>query len=269
MVKNINKIIATIIVLLVFTFILIIIYENKNNFNNSGTSVIEQIQEVFEEEIDYVALTNTITTSTMKANITIINKSYNTFLFIETSSSTGTGSGIIFGKNSDDYYFALTNNHVTVKNSGYNLQKLTAVDYLGNEYTATRYHQSADYDLAVIYFKKSIELKIVEIEKNNLTVNTEIVSLGQPKGQSNAITYGKILKFQKNTLKDTPAYQSNVKFNVIVHDAPITNGSSGGALLSINLKIAGINYAGSSTNGTGAAIPAEKINEYLRLYFYK
>jgi len=79
------------------------------------------------------------------------------------------------------------------------------------------------------------------------------------------------LEYKKVTLYNTPSYMSDVKFDVLAHNAPIDNGSSGGALLNINLKIAGINYAASKANDefiTGYTIPAVKIHEYLNNYVF-
>ena len=60
---------------------------------------------------------------------------------------------------------------------------------------------------------------------------------------------------------------SNVTFEVVYHNAFINNGSSGGPLLDANLRVVGVNYAGNSS-GIGYAIPAVKVNEFLRNYVY-
>ena len=80
--------------------------------------------------VDYAKLTNLITTKMMKCNVTVYTKSYNTFLGITTSNSTSSGSGIIFYESSSYYYF-ITNNHVSVKKSGYDKVSYTVEDYLG------------------------------------------------------------------------------------------------------------------------------------------
>ena len=222
--------------------------------------------------VDYAALTNTITATTMKANVTVYAKSYNTFLGITTSSSTVSGSGIIFSLNSNGYYFLLTNNHVTVKNSAYDKVSYTIVDYKGNTYTGTMKYQDATYDLAVLYFKKNIELAKVSRATKNPTSNEELVSLGQPLNQSNAISYGECSSYRRVTLSDTAAYQSNVTFNVMQHSCPTDRGSSGGAILNTDLQLVGIHYAGSFTSSgsfvSGYAIPIEKVNEFLYKYFF-
>lgn len=219
--------------------------------------------------VNYAALTNQITATTMKANVTVITKSYDTFLGITTSYSTKSGSGIIYSLKNGNYYL-LTNNHVTIKDSSYDKVEYTIEDYKSNSYKATLVYQSPNYDLAVLYFKKNETLQIVELANTNPLRGTELAALGQPKSQSNALTYGTLSMYTTVTLTNTTAASSNVKFQVIVHTCPINNGSSGGALLDTDLKLVGINYAsGTSSSGEfiqGYAIPIEKVREFLRLY---
>ena len=208
----------------------------------------------------------------MKCNVTVYAKSYNTFLGITTSSSTSSGSGIIFYE-STNYYYLLTNNHVTVKTSGYDKVSYTVEDYLGNTYTGTLKYQSASYDLAVVYFKKgSTKLNTIELADENSNVGDEIVAIGQPKGQSNSITYGKISRYLDGPKLQCDSYESNVTFKVLKHDAEIHGGSSGGALLNIDLKLIGINYAGSyDKNGNFIAaysVPIDKVHEFLNKYIW-
>lgn len=225
-------------------------------------------------KIDAATLTNTITTSTMRSMVTVYNKSYNTFLGIPTESVTGQGSGVIFNKSSN-YYYLLTNCHVAVLKDGYKKQNITVVDYQGNEYEGKIYNNgtydsiAASYDLACIYFK-STNSNLRTISFGSVAdAGDDVISLGAPKGQSNAITFGKVIDDVKIKL-DTETYRSNVTFAVHKHDALIDNGSSGGALLDSNLRLVGINYAGKKVNGftTGYAIPINKVREFLNKYVY-
>lgn len=221
--------------------------------------------------VDYATLTNKITTEIMKCNVTVYSKSYNTFLGFTTSSSTSSGSGIIFYESSSGYYYLLTNNHVTVKDKEYDKVSYSVEDYKGNTYTAYLKKELASYDLAVLYFKKSTSLGVISRATTNPIVGTEVVSVGQPKGQSNAITYGKVLSFPTAPTLSCAAYESYVKFNVLKHDAETASGSSGGAILDVNLKLVGIHYAGSRSSDkfiAGYAIPIEKINEFLNNYIW-
>lgn len=222
--------------------------------------------------VDYASLTNLITTTKMKCNVTVYRKNYNTFLGVTTSSSSGQGSGIIFYESSN-YYYVLTNNHVTVKESGYDKVSYTVEDYSGNSYEATLKYEDASYDLAVVYFKKrTTKLNVIDLAKGNPNTGDEIVAIGQPEGQNNAITYGKILSYVDGPKLSCEDYESNVTFKVICHNAETNHGSSGGALLNVNLELIGLVYAGRTNSSgefvKGYAIPIEKIHEFLNKYIW-
>lgn len=226
-------------------------------------------------EIDAVTLTNKISTDVIKGVVKIYNKSYNTFLGIETSSSTSQGTGFCF-QVQNGYYYVLTNCHVAKKDSSYDKQKFTIEDYQGKTYEGYLYKNpnksvaaiAASYDLACLYFKpSSTNVKKLSIVSNNLVYKDDVISLGAPKAQSNSITYGYIYDYRKVTLSDTPTSLSNVTFEVVYHNAYINKGSSGGPLLDANLNVIGVNYAGNSS-GAGYAIPAAKVKEFLRYYVY-
>lgn len=226
-------------------------------------------------EIDAVTITNKISTDLIKGIVKIYNKSYNTVLGIETSSSTAQGSGFCFHIQ-DGYYYVLTNCHVAQKNSSYDKQKYTIEDYQGKTYEGYLYKNpnksisaiAASYDLACLYFKpSSTNVKKLSIVSSNPVSSDDVISLGAPKDQSNSITYGSIYGYRKVTLNNTSTSLSNVKFEVIYHNAFINNGSSGGPLLNANLNVIGVNYAGNSS-GDGFAIPAIKVREFLTNYVY-
>jgi serine protease Do len=204
--------------------------------------------------------------------VKIIVKQYNTILGITTSGYESTGSGVIFGENSSNY-FVLTNNHVTYNDPDYDKITYTIEDYKGNTYTAKYKHGLASYDLSVLYFAKGQEkLGIIKRSKVNPSVGEEIVTLTQPGGQNNAISFGEILSYISGPKLQCSTSESNVKFDVIKHNSDTKGGSSGGMLLDFDLNLIGIHYAGSyDSNGNvvnGYAIPIEKVNEYLSKYIF-
>ena len=227
-------------------------------------------------EIDATTLTNKISTDTIKGVVKIYNKSYNSFLGFETEYSTGQGSGFCFHIQDGNYY-VLTNCHVAIKKDGYDKQKFTIEDYQGKTYEGYLLKNpnkamsaiAAEYDLACLYFvPDSTNVKKLTIVTDDPEAGADVISIGAPKGQSNSITYGQISGYGKVNLSETPASASNVTFDVICHTAHINNGSSGGPLLDAQLNVAGINYAGSTEGNFGAAIPAEKVREFLKAYVY-
>ena len=227
-------------------------------------------------EIDAITLTNTISTDIIKGIVKIYNKSYNTFLGFETSSTTGQGSGFCF-KIQNGCYYILTNCHVAKKDPSYDKQKFTIEDYQGKTYEGYLYKNpnkaasaiAASYDLACLYFKpSSTNVKELTFASINPHTGDDLISIGAPKGQSNSITYGKIAGYGKITLSDTDTSSSNVTFDVIGHNAYGNNGSSGGPILNADLKVIGVNYAGNSSNNFVCAIPVEKVYEFLSQYVY-
>ena len=230
-----------------------------------ATPIIDNLKLKATFTIDAATITNTITTDTIKGVVKVYNKSYNTFLGITTDSYTSQGSGVIW-KAKDGYYYALTNCHVAKKKSGYDKQEITVVDYQGKEYEGKLLTANNLYDLAIVRFKnKSQNLKVVPMANQNPKRNDDIIALGAPKNQSNAITFGTVLNYHTLTL-DCETYLSNVKFDVIEHDAFINNGSSGGPLLDSNLHLIGLNYASSKSGSPqySYAIPIEKIQVFLK-----
>ncbi len=222
-------------------------------------------------ELDGVALTNTISTETLKGVVTIYNKNYNT----PDSGLTAQGSGFCFHVQGDVYYI-LTNCHVA-RMYGYSFQEITVEDYRGNKYTAELYSNyaklgdaiSPDYDLACLYFQAD-ECLVEELEMAdvNPTVGENVISLGAPKNQSNSITYGKLLDYTTLTLSGGSAEESNVEFEVMATSACSNNGSSGGPMLNDKLAVVGVLYAGNTSTGRSYGVPIEKVREFLNAYVY-
>ena len=230
--------------------------------------------------IDAVSITNEITTDKIKSVVKIYNKCYNkNFLGAEKDVVSGMGSGFCFKIQNGNYY-VLTNCHVAYKESDREYQDLIIEDYLGNTYEGYLYSNSdkkgdaiaASYDLACIYFK-STTTNVVELPfaSANPEQEDDVIALGAPKGQKNAITFGKVEKYKVVTLSETPTYESNVKFEVVCSTAICNNGSSGGPMLNAELQVVGVVYAGQKVGDVpkiSYAIPLLKVKEFLNAYVY-
>ena len=71
--------------------------------------------------------------------------------------------------------------------------------------------------------------------------------MGDPEGLANTISYGNVISYGKFNSDIEDKYLNDIKFEVIYSNS---FGSSGGALLDSNLKIAGIQFAtASDSNG--------------------
>ncbi len=226
------------------------------------------------DEIDYPDLINIISTETIKANVTVRTEYVNKgFGFASQVVGVSRGSGVIIKSvetQTGIEYYVVSNNHVVYNEE---MEKKTSytnfyiVDYQGVEYTAECIANLSEYDLSIIKFKSQESYTVLELEAVNSEKGDLVVSLGQPEGQSNTITLGNVVAYGRVTLSDTKASESNVKFEVLNHDAYINNGSSGGALLDAKLRVIGINYAGAISdtgeNLASYAIPVERVYEFF------
>ena len=241
--------------------------------------VTEDIRLYAKIELNAAALTNQISENTMKSIVKIECQSYNLMWgFIETD-TTGwnQGSGFCIEVSNGNYYI-LTNCHVVVKAPEYDKIRIRVTDYKGNTHTAHLYRNpnkstdaiSPDYDLACIYFSaSSSEVQPLKMLSKNPKILDDVIALGAPQNQSNTITFGKAREYRSITLDETETYRSNVTFNVLRHDADVKGGSSGGPLLNTNLEVIGVNYAASKDdNNISYAIPAEKVQEFLKKFVY-
>lgn len=218
-------------------------------------------------EIDTIKLTNEIYNSTIKANVLVTSKGYK-------STTMSQGSGTIFFDDGT-YYYVLTNNHV-VYGEDYRLMQYTIYDCYNNGYEAKFVSASADYDLSILKFYKSLvpndkNLNVLDICQFDLEKNDICISMGNPEGLINTISIGFVEKIAMYSAEKSTAYLNNISFDVVYNSAYIKPGSSGGALLDSNLKIAGIQFA-SAVNLQNEyvrsyAVPATKITEYVKSVF--
>ena len=229
--------------------------------------------------IDAVAVSDMVNNTLIKSIVTVQNKSYNVGYagVVETSATISAGSGVVIDI-SGGYCYVLTNCHVAKKEEGYAKLDLTVEDAWGNKFEAQVYQSSKsdhpaiseDYDLALICFKYTPPKEtqtLVEIGvANDPLVNDYVIALGTPGGIKNTSSLGKVISYSKIDLEESD--DSNVRFDIIVHDANINHGSSGGPLLNINGELVGINYAGYGNGEFGCAIPMSRVNSFLDTYVY-
>ena len=222
--------------------------------------------------LDGAVLTNAITQSVMPSLVTVSN-SY----FINGGEWISQGSGFVY-KLEGGRAYVLTNCHVAYAPT--KMKTITVTDFQGEEYKATVHRRdlladpaiSADYDLAILSFPYAGDaLSAIPFAKENAVVGEEVISLGSPKNQSHAITFGEVLDYRTAALPESAKEESNVTFEIIHHTAPIANGSSGGPLLNGDLALVGVNYAGippenGEAFGKGCAVPLDQVLQFLSLY---
>lgn len=209
--------------------------------------------------------------SILNANITVESRSR---IYGSTMYYRHTGSGVIFHE-CEDYYYFLTNNHVTFLVNGYDYNTYTITDYEDNYYSydVEIIHMDPLYDLSVGFFAKGdIELGVVSLTEKNPWVFSNSISIGQPNGVKNTITTGRLGMYVDAPVLSNDVNSSNVSFKVFTHYAPIYSGSSGGGVFNNDLELIGINYAGIIDNDgvfiEAYAIPIEMVHEFLEENFW-
>lgn len=135
------------------------------------------------------------------------------------------GSGVMIGKNG----YILTNCHVASKGNSYTV-KIENDEMLYPTNELIKYN--ADLDLAVLRIKRTLDI-IPIYNGSSLARGQRVVAIGSPIGLFNTVSDGIISGFRKDK------FQSLIQFT-----APISNGSSGGALLNMYGELIGISSAG-------------------------
>jgi S1-C subfamily serine protease len=162
----------------------------------------------------------------------------------------GSGSGVIY----DTQGHILTNNHVAEAGSSY---EVVLSD--GRIYPAEVVGTDPTTDLAVLKVTAENLQPIGIGSTKNLTVGDPAVAVGSPLGLQGgpSLTVGVLSAFGRTVQTDS----STTLFGMLQTDAPITQGSSGGALVDENGNLIGITTAiGVSSvgvEGIGFATPVE------------
>lgn len=230
------------------------VYDSSNSTEIVSTDNIRSLSNSSENE------------EVLKANVIIYNNNYNSFLGIKYKEHNTYGSGFIYNSD-DDYYYVLTNNHVVSYDYSYDNNEIVVEDYFGNKYEAFVEYKDINYDLAVVRFEKKVDLKELIISDNEINIMDSIKTMGNPDSNRNVISEGTVSCFSSIDFNND---KSKVNFEVIVHNASIKGGSSGGALLNSRDEVIGVTFAGVFNKDgdfiTGYAIPVNKINEFLSKY---
>ncbi|NND04265.1 MAG: trypsin-like serine protease [Acidimicrobiia bacterium] len=164
----------------------------------------------------------------------------------------GSGSGVVF----TDDGLILTNHHVV---DGAESSRVIFQD--GRIYAATIMGSDELTDLAVLEIQAAGLMPIELGSTTQLQIGDRAIAVGNPLGLEGgaSLTVGVVSAFDRevNTGDATPL------FGMLQTDAPITNGSSGGALVDSEGKLIGITTAigvsESGAEGIGFATPVEVV----------
>jgi S1-C subfamily serine protease len=177
-------------------------------------------------------------------------------IYIQTNFGTQAeiGSGAIIDED-ESYYYALTNAHV-LDGNGYVIdsQTVSTSDGVATAFEVIKIDE--EKDLAYIKFTKldREELIPLNLGSNIIRINNLIVAVGNPYGNVSAVSFGSIQRV-------TYLQELELTRTVIEHDAVLSNGSSGGALLDLYGNMVGINTW--ELDNKYYAIPMSVINIFL------
>jgi len=169
----------------------------------------------------------------------------------DTLTLTGSGSGVIL----EDGY-VVTNHHVI---DGATTSRIVLQD--GRTYDAEIIGSDALTDLAVLKVDIAGLTPIDFGTTEDLTIGRMAVAVGNPLGQDGgaSLTVGVISALSRTVIFN----DSTALYGMLQTDAPITSGSSGGALVDENGKLIGITAAigvsQAGAEGIGYAIPVELV----------
>lgn len=173
------------------------------------------------------------------------------------------GTGIIVGKN-DTELLIVTNAHVVD-----NVSNLKCVFVDDQSVSATVKGSKSDQDIAVVAVSLSdipsdtiSKIAIAELaDSDTIAVGQQVVAIGNALGEGQSVTNGII------SALDRSITVNNVTFSgLIMTNAAINSGNSGGALLNGSGKVIAINFAKTSSDGVEGmaySIPVSNVKELI------
>ncbi len=207
--------------------------------------------ELVEGSTDVMAVAPAVARAVIPSIVTVEVDSSGTADFI----TDGTGSGVVL----DTDGHIITNEHVVG-----DAEAVRVIFADGRSYDAEVVGTDFRTDLAVIRIDAAELVPIRIGTSRDLVIGDVAIAVGSPLGLSGgpSLTVGVISAFERR-VQTGPDPQNDLLFGMIQTDAPITRGSSGGALVDVEGKLIGITSAIGVSNvgaeGIGFAIPVELV----------
>lgn len=239
--------------------------ESENTLNLTEAELQELIEELVEEQQTSVEYTiesfeDAVTDMLEEARSGVLGIS------VITDGSGGTGSGVIYKKEGNTYYM-VTNDHVLVHEDDFGTRYLPTdivivyekngllfeihdVTYVGSDPTT---------DLGVVTFESDEDFNVIPLADSYAVEPGQFVfAVGNPLGFD---YYGTVTM---GVVSGAARYYQDGDFDatLLQHDAAISPGNSGGALLNINGELIGINNMKLITeyvSNIGFAIPSNTV----------
>ena len=158
------------------------------------------------------------------------------------------GSGFV----AFEHDILVTNYHVIDK-----AYKIEAVDENDVVYSLDKVIAfDKEKDLAILKFSNPTDLNVLKLyDSSKVSKGDEVIAIGSPLGLKNTVSKGIVSSIRED--KET---------SIIQITAPISSGSSGGALLNENGKVIGVTFAGiEDGQNLNLAIPSNYIIDLFKL----
>ena len=212
--------------------------------------------------MDVTAIANSVMPAMVKLNGT--ERVRSSGFGSQTYEATTSGTGIIVGKN-DTELLILTNAHVVEST-----ENLKAEFIDGSSVSAAIKGSNSNEDVAVVAIKLSdisdstmskIAIAQLNDSENAAVVGQQVVAIGNARGEGQSVTVGYV------SAVDRSITVSNVEYTgLIMTDAAINSGNSGGALINSSGQVIGINFAKDGTSGVenmAYSIPISKVKDLI------
>mgnify|MGYP000136255559 CR=1 FL=1 len=237
---------------------------NISNVAKTDSSLTEDTNLSASGKMDVEAVATAALPAMVQLNGTTTVKNSSYFGYGQSYEATSSGTGIIVGK-SDTELLIVTNAHVVD-----NIDNLKCVFSDGTSASCSVKGSKSDQDIAVaavslsdISSDTASNIAIAELEdSSDIKVGQQVVAIGNALGEGQSVTTGII------SAKDRSITVNNVTFTgLLMTDAAINSGNSGGALLNANGEVIGINSAkinSSAVEGMGFAIPISDASDVIQ-----
>lgn len=268
---NKNKVLKSIIIILIFTLILLTVYnmytmyqniEIYSNYEVSRTSLStnlnQNVENIGENKNDKATMIENVIDSVV--GISKLKSIGSSILGTSTEEELGLGTGIIVSENG----YILSNSHVT--GGKYSSCYVTLEDK--NTYSGEVVWADFDLDLSITKINAD-NLKYAKLgDSEKIRIGEETYAIGNPIGYEfrRTVTAG-IISALNRTIKIDEDNKSTYMSNLIQTDATINPGNSGGPLINSEGEVIGVNTVKiTSAEGIGFAIPINVIKPIVEKF---
>ncbi len=236
---------------------------NISSVSKTDSSLTEDTNLSSSTKMDVEAVASAALPAMVELNGTTTVTSSSYFGYGQSYEATSSGTGIIVGK-SDTELLIVTNAHVVD-----NIDNLKCVFSDGTSANCSVKGSKSDQDIAVaavaltdISSDTASNIAIAELEdSSDINVGQQVVAIGNALGEGQSVTTGII------SAKDRSITVNNVTFTgLLMTDAAINSGNSGGALLNSEGKVIAINFAKTSSDGVEGmaySIPVSNVKDII------